>query len=63
MASAPPTERPCEIHDARAHARFRSGTAVTVRAARAARAADVVYASATYAAAAVAASVPAGRSS
>jgi glycosyltransferase involved in cell wall biosynthesis len=61
MASAPPTERPCEIRTV-ARARpfpIRYGR-LALRAAQAARAADVVYASATYAAAA-AASVAARR--
>ena len=55
MASAPPTERPCPITTIDRGRPFplRYGE-LTLRAARAARAGDVVYASATYAAAAVA---------
>jgi glycosyltransferase involved in cell wall biosynthesis len=57
MASAPPTERPCEILTVSRDRPFpiRYGR-LTLRAARAAGAADVVYASATYAAAALASS-------
>lgn len=55
MASAPPTERPCEILTVSREQPFvlRYGR-LTARAARAARSSDVVYASATYAAAATA---------
>jgi len=56
MASAPPAERPCEIVTVDRGRPFpiRYG-ALTARAARSARSADVVYASATYGAAALAA--------
>jgi glycosyltransferase involved in cell wall biosynthesis len=56
MASAPPTERPCEIVTVDRSRPFplRYGL-LAVRGARSARSADVVYASATYAAAAFAA--------
>ena len=55
MASAPPTERPCPVTTIDRGRPFpvRYGE-LTLRAAGAARAADVVYASATYAAAAIA---------
>ena len=55
MASAPPTERPCEILTISRAQPFplRYGR-LTARAAQVARSADVVYASATYAAAAAA---------
>jgi glycosyltransferase involved in cell wall biosynthesis len=55
MASAPPTERPCPVVTVDRERPFpvRYGE-LTLRAALAARAADVVYASATYAAAATA---------
>jgi glycosyltransferase involved in cell wall biosynthesis len=61
MASAPPSERPCPVTAVDRSRPFpiRYGE-LTIRAATAARAADVVYASATYAAAATA-SVAAGR--
>ena len=55
MASAPPTERPCPIQTVDRGRPFPIRYAeLTVRAAVAARAADVVYASATYAAGAAA---------
>ena len=55
MASAPPTERPCPVTTIDSGRPFplRYGE-LTLRAAGAARQADVVYASATYAAAAIA---------